>query len=74
MIGFGCILGGHLGSGDIIGWKGPPALLDRWYCFSVSVFLSMFVFSFVRDDDDTIPFYVFSWEPSCYRVIKAAPC
>ena len=43
IIGFGCILGEHLGSGGIIGWKGPPALLDRWHCcFSVSVFLSLF--------------------------------
>ena len=30
-------------------------MLDRWHCSSVSVFLSLFVFSFVRDDDNTIP-------------------
>ena len=31
MRGFGCILGGHLGSREICGWKDPPALLARWH-------------------------------------------
>ena len=51
------------------------ALQRCWIAGTVlyGIFLSLFVFSFARDDDNTILFY-FSWEPSSYRVIKAALC
>ena len=66
---FGCSSVAHQES-RIFGLDGRPASVAGSL---VMFFLSLFIV-FIRDDANTIPFYVFSWEPSSYGATKAAPC